>query len=402
LYPEVSPDSGIDAGSMIDAGTNCGPATLSTCFGASAQTATQFGVWQAAVADFNQDGIQDVVVGGRPCAMGVCSSNSPGEGAQIFYGTTDGGLQGGPFFSYQDFNDFSVVDVNGDGWPDLVFDDLETEINQHDGGFAHSVLQTNVPGASYVLTYEIVRADLDRDGHPDLALCTHGGIELSFGGADGYGASVGVISSGECWSLAVADLNDDGNLDIASFEGPFPYGPTWVAIRFGAGDGGFSSPVQYPVMALPAYGAIRAADLNQDGLVDLVQGSVGGLTVLTNAGGGQFDVGVIAIAPPTDAGEWSGGQLEIGDVNGDGFPDVLAADGYLYDPVYSNEPSGWDAFLFLNDGRGQLSLGQPVGSGLGNATTVADWTPAGAHLPSLIVGDNILDAIVVLPNEGPW
>jgi hypothetical protein len=395
-------DAGLlDAGSTIDAG--CTSTTLADCFGRSWQTATQFGPWRLEVADFNQDGIQDVVVGGQPCDEDDCTTNSnPRSGAQIFYGTADGSLQAGPFFSYPVFDDFSIVDIDGDGWPDLVFDDLEDEINQHDGGFVQSFLQTSIPEIQASLIYQIVRADLDRDGYPDLVVCAFDGLDLSFGGPKGYGSAVGEISSEQCWSMAVADLNSDGNLDLASFESS-GYGTTtsWVSVRLGIGDGGFSSPVKYPVAAWSAYGALRAVDLNQDGLVDLVQGSAAGLTVLMNMGNGQFDAGLmVAVAAPTDAGQWLASQLDIIDVNGDGFPDVLAADGFVVRGP--DDPKGYDAFLFLNDGSGHLTPGQPVGTGLSNATAVAAWTPAGAQLPSLIVGDNTQNAFIVLPNTGTW
>ena len=114
----------------------------------------------AAVADFNRDGINDVVVAG-------------------FGGSTQGTL--------------SLLLGRGDG---TFGAPLSTAVRQW-------------PNA-------IVVADFNRDGKPDVALSTYDRIEVLIGNGDGsFQAPVVCGSSGGYYSLVAADLNADGKFDLA-------------------------------------------------------------------------------------------------------------------------------------------------------------------------------------------
>jgi hypothetical protein len=83
-------------------------------------------------------------------------------------------------------------------------------------------------------------------------------------------------------SVAVADLNGDGILDLAVAN----KGDNTVSILLGKGDGTFQAAVSYPTGAGPSFVAV--ADLNNDGIPDLVAADSSGstLTVLLGKGDG--------------------------------------------------------------------------------------------------------------------
>ncbi|MBK8978732.1 MAG: VCBS repeat-containing protein [Planctomycetes bacterium] len=115
---------------------------------------------------------------------------------------------------------------------------------------------------------------------------------------------------------------------------PFPTTPTWESDRPGVSTGG------------------AFADLDRDGAPDLVIANGNDIrrqsvVVYRNAGNGTFPTS------PT----WSSsdidyhGHLDVGDVNGDGWPDVVV--GVFLGPNLWGDPGR--AKLYLNDGAGNLS-----------------------------------------------
>jgi hypothetical protein len=124
-------------------------------------------------------------------------------------------------------------------------------------------------------------------------------------------------------SVAFADFNGDGKVDMATFDYQVPYN---VSVLLGNGDGTFQNPVNYRIGA-PCIDLI-AADVNGDGKQDLVLGC-GVLAVMLGNGDGTFqdvafdvfNLGAIHIA-------W-------GDFNGDGKVDIAAL-GYDFGVFYGN------------------------------------------------------------------
>jgi hypothetical protein len=122
-------------------------------------------------------------------------------------------------------------------------------------------------------------------------------------------------------ALAVADVNGDGipDLLVQQWGG---VGDLYVCL--GNGDGTFHVKVRYPVLAYPI--ALTVADLNGDGKPDIVvansnqdQKNEGYITILFGNGDGTF----------TRRAHYSGGRtpwgVAIDDLNGDGYPDIVVA-----------------------------------------------------------------------------
>jgi hypothetical protein len=123
------------------------------------------------------------------------------------------------------------------------------------------------------------------------------------------------------WS---ADLNGDGMLDLLTTtynDTVYPfYNDSVLIVIFGLEDGGLSDPLTYSFDA--GVDTIAVADLNGDGWPDVVAGSVTtpGVAILLNLGDGGFGspVSYPTGAPVRDIG--------VGDFNADGLQDLVVAE----------------------------------------------------------------------------
>src|SRR6476659_10170626 len=129
---------------------------------------------------------------------------------------------------------------------------------------------------------DLVTADFNNDGDLDVATANSGGISVLLGdGAGGFGAAIGTAAGyrpdGFLASLAVADFNEDGNLDLAmALYGVTPdsghSGFEWwdVRVLLGNGQGGFA---WVPQQLNPSgYGkalSVVVGDFNNDGNSDV-------------------------------------------------------------------------------------------------------------------------------------
>lgn len=117
----------------------------------------------------------------------------------------------------------------------------------------------------------------------------------------------------------MADFNHDGRPDIVVSD--VIGGTLYVLLGQVSG---FAAPVSYG-LASPSF-FVEVADLNRDGQLDLITSSTEGgmVAVLTGTATGIFKPAVYYQAT-TNAGSFLSG-LTVGDMNGDGFPDVAVAD----------------------------------------------------------------------------
>src|SRR5262245_39748078 len=113
-------------------------------------------------------------------------------------------------------------------------------------------------------------------------------------------------------SIVTADLNGDGNLDLATANDS----ANAVNVLLGNGDGTFQAPLQFATDAAPWH--IAVGDVNGDGKPDLVtaNGTGNSVSVLLGNGDGAFQP---ALNLPIGATPYS---VAIGDLNGDGKLDL--------------------------------------------------------------------------------
>jgi hypothetical protein len=145
------------------------------------------------------------------------------------------------------------------------------------------VVSTVVPSGddySFSLSYyEPVLGDFDRDGILDFIgqTGTRGPMGVLLGKGDGtFRAKPIAAAYAYSWRAAVADLNDDGLLDLASISQKDAASVTedeaMVTVRMGDGDPStlFAAGTTYLTPSTPS--SLALADLDRDGQVDLVAG----------------------------------------------------------------------------------------------------------------------------------
>ncbi|MBI5851071.1 MAG: VCBS repeat-containing protein [Planctomycetes bacterium] len=160
----------------------------------------------------------------------------------------------------------------------------------------------------------IANADVDEDGHVDLLIAHNHGqpVRLFRGVGSGlFAAGTNVANTGGSLNgIQCADLDGDGHVDLVLHALGAPY------VRFGDGRGAFAVRSGF---ALPSgLMVVRAVDLDEDGILDLLGANGSVVTAHLGIGGARF-----AFAHAMNAGCVTG-LPDTGDFNGDGIPDFAA------------------------------------------------------------------------------
>ncbi len=273
-------------------------------------------------------------------------------------------------------------DLNLDGHVDLVIASIVKEsisilFNHGDGTFADAV----IVNLGVIFTpWAVEIADLNGDGPDDIVVTDeHGRIAVLLNdGVGNFSSSTPYYAYGKLQGVSIADLDGDGDLDIASADGSSDQ--VWVFSN--AGDGTFGTQVAYSVGGYPF--GVAIGDLNGDTAPDLAVANrtSNDVSVLLNNGDGSFGTQVTYAA---GLGAYSVG---IADLDGDGDADLAV----------SNKVANTIAVL-LNNGDGTFSdeVSYPVGSSP-RMLDIADMDGDGD--PDLVVPNMYSGTVSVLANLG--
>jgi hypothetical protein len=290
--------------------------------------------WGTAAADFNHDGITDVISGPY-----IYYGPDYKTSREIYYA-----LSSNPVTEFNIPMEFAA-DFTGDGWADVI-------VVSYGGTGSNVELYVNPRGekrrwqkfsvGSGVQSEIALVRDIDGDGKPELVYCGGGHVRYAKPNpadptakwdfhnvsADGYGTAHGI---------GVGDVNGDGRLDIVS-----PYG-WWEQPASGAAAGEW----QYHPQAFARFGrgifggsVMAVYDVNGDGLNDVVTsldahgwGLAWYEQKRSTAGAISFIEHMVMDDLSTkNAGGVAFSEIHgtgFADIDGDGIPDFIAGKRYM-------------------------------------------------------------------------
>jgi hypothetical protein len=330
-----------------------------SAFGSSAGGWSSNDTYPRTLADVSGDGMADIV---GFSSAGVYESLATGGGqfAMPTFELAAFGVDAGGWSSNTTYPR-ALADVNGDTRADIiafssagVYESLATA----GGHFAAPTFElaafgTDAGGWSSNDTYPRALADVNLDGRADIIGFGAAGVYESLATAGGhfamptfelaaFGTMAGGWTSNDTYPRELADVNGDGRADIVGFGADGVYVslntggghfamPTFELAAFGTNAGGWTSQDLYPR---------TLADVNADGLADIVGFGADGVYVSLATTGGHF------ASPPfqlpafgANAGGWNSDNTyprQLADISGDGKADIV---GFAANGVWTSTSS---------------------------------------------------------------
>ncbi|HNM68454.1 MAG TPA: FG-GAP-like repeat-containing protein [Flavobacteriales bacterium] len=329
-------------------GVNTVPATI--------LESNQAGAWMgrsiSSAGDVNGDGFGDLLVGVARYANGQSIEGA----AWLYFGSTTG-INTIPSLTFE-LNQAGATfgeslstagDVNGDGYSDII---VGAPLNgssggaavYHGGPYSMSILASSqrAGGAAGALlgTSTGNAGDVNGDGFSDVIIGAPGADDgqpgegsayVHYGSSSGLPATpsltLGMNVPGAAFGSSVAsagDVNGDGYSDVIVGA---PLNGTGRAYLFLGAAGGLATSPANTLAGGSGFGAsvAPAGDVDHDGYADVIVGSPGSGEAYLFRGSttGLIAVPQIVLSEPPAAGLFGCSVSTAGDVNGDGYSDVI-------------------------------------------------------------------------------
>jgi hypothetical protein len=363
------------------------------------------------------------------------AANADGGNHQLISTTPVNIIEGNQANAWLGYRETSVGDVNGDGYDDVIVSAYGYDDNglQDQGavflylGTAHGLsatpaakLESNQAGAAFGRSVASA-GDVNGDGYADVIIGAHlysdgeseeGAAFLYLGSATGLSTTPAAILEGNqasAWfgySVASAgDVNGDGYSDV--IVGAFKYDDNGLQdqgaafVYLGSPSGISTTPVAILEcnQANASFGisVANVGDVNGDGYSDVMVGAIYYNNGHTEEGAVFLYAGSASGLSTTPVWQQSAGQdyafmgtrISSGDINGDGYSDVVVGS-FLYDNTLSDEGA---VFVYYGSPTGLPAAPDVLLTG-GQAGA---WFGYGVSIVGDINGDGYSDLVVGAP-----
>lgn len=324
------------------------------------------------VADVDQDGRLDLVVAGGTDLTVLLGNGSLGFTA----------APGSPVTLPAAARGVGVADLDGNGTPDVVATTATQVLVL--GGIGTGALFAPTPFAAGAALGQFLLPDLNRDGRPDIAVADSAPAQVTgllnttaWIGTGQFATPVGFGGSLSYGFNATGDLNRDGLVDV-------------VGTTSNSSGGGFNRILALTPGTLGTNAAfttasfpinVVVADVNRDGILDAVTGAQSAFQVFLGTSAGSFSTGTLF---STASGIRA---VAVGDINRDGRPDAIAA----LDSSFQ---------FFTGDGAGGFTFSRTIATGAFAAEDIKIGDVNRDGRLDVVVTDDFGDRIYIFLGDG--